>query len=332
MDHLRAITLFVQAAAAGSFQRVAVDEAISPQAVSKAVRQLETHLGVRLFHRTTRRSSLTTEGLAFLETVQPALESIQHAVGRARAQTESVEGALRITAAPSARRVITEPIAAFSTLYPAVTFDLVMDNAFTDIVAAQIDVGFRAGNPPAGQVVVRKLFAVQQMLCAAPAYLTGHGMPQSLDDLVRHRCTGFRLATTGRLVPWPMIVDGERRLLTLPATFCANDPDAELDAVLAGIGIGLIDSINGAAAVREGHLVPVLPALRGEELGFYVYYAQRSHRPRRVRAFVDFVVERLRASKTFEFDAVAPSRKGRSAKRQSTKKSGMKSLVPGTTE
>jgi DNA-binding transcriptional LysR family regulator len=120
--------------------------------------------------------------------------------------------------------------------------------------------------------------------------------------------------------------------LTLPAIFCANAADVEHDAVLAGIGIGLINSVNGAAAVRAGHLVPVLPALRGEEFGFYVYYAQRSHRPQRVRAFVDFVVERLRASKTFEFDPVAPARTRRPAKRQSTKKSGMKFLVPGTTE
>ena len=306
MDTLRAITLFADAAAAGSFQRVAVEQAISPQAVSKAIGQLERHLGVRLFHRTTRRSSLTADGLAFLEAVNPGLVAIAAAVGGACAATESIDGPIRITAPRFARKVLVLPIAEFVEQHPGVRVELVMDDAFTDIVAAKIDIGLRVGTAPSGQVIARRLFQVQQRLCAAPAYLARYGTPASLAELARHRCTGFRLATTGRLVAWRLLVDDELRQLEMPAAFCSNDADTELDAVLAGAGIALIDSINGAAEVRAGRLVPVLPTLRGEEIGCQLYYAQRTHLPRRVRACIDHLVQRLQGSTDFVFDTDTP--------------------------
>jgi DNA-binding transcriptional LysR family regulator len=304
---LRAITLFVDAAAAGSFQRVALARAITPQAVSKAIRQLEQHLGVRLFHRTTRRSSLTTEGLAFLESVRPGLDAIDAAVGSARATTEAIEGPLRITAPRFARKALMSPLAEFSTLHPQVQFDVRIEDDYTDIVAAKIDVGFRGGSAPTGQVISRQLFSVEQRLCASPQYLSRHGRPASVAELARHHCTGYRLATTGRLAPWQLLVDGEMRRIDLPVVFCANDSELELDAVLAGVGIGLIDGLTGADEVRAGRLVPVLEAHPGPEVGFHLYFAQRRNLPRRVRAFIDFIVQRLQDSLLFRFDA-APAR------------------------
>jgi DNA-binding transcriptional LysR family regulator len=314
MDEFRAITIFVRAADAPSFNQAAVDLAISPQAVSKTIRQLEQQLGVRLFHRTTRQNSLTAEGLSFLESVRPGLDVIAGAMGRARAATEGVEGPLRITAASSARKVLTPLIAEFNALHPQVQLDVLMDDGFTDIVAQKIDVGFRSGLEPTGQVIARRLFAVQQMVCAAPAYLAQHGAPATLAELSRHRCTGFRHSQTGRLLPWELMVDGELRQFNLPASFCTNDPEAELDAVMAGLGLGLIDSINAAAPIRAGHLVPLLPAHRSENLGFYIYYAQRSNMPRRVRAFIDFAVQQLSGSKAFWLSATELERRPAAAK------------------
>lgn len=323
MDEMRAITLFVRAAGAGSFQRAAVDLAISPQAVGKAIRQLEGHLGVRLFHRTTRQNSLTTEGLAFLEAVRPGLEVIGAAVGRARAITEQVEGPLRVTAAHSARKVLAQPIAEFNARYPQVRFDLVMDNGFTDIVAEKIDVGFRAGPQPGGRLIARQLFAIQQILCAAPQYLATHGVPKSLAELTGHRCTGFRLRDSGRLLPWELVVDGELRRFDMPVSFCCNDPEAEVDAVVAGMGIGLLDSVNAAADIRAGRLVPLLPEHRSEHFGFHIFYAQRTNMPRRVRVFIDFMVERLRAgASAFRLDAAELQASWRRGARAATRKGG----------
>jgi DNA-binding transcriptional LysR family regulator len=316
MDGLRAITIFVRAAEAGSFQRVAVDMGLSPQAVSKAVSQLEAHLRVRLFHRTTRSNSLTAEGLLFLESVQPGLEATLAALARVRSMTDAIEGPIRITAAHAATKVLARPVAEFNAQHPGVQFEMLMSDAYTDIVAEKIDVGFRSGPAPSGQLIVRRLFPVQQIVCAAPAYLALHGAPHNLGELARHRCTVFRHVETGRLLPWELMVDGELRRIDMAPSYCTNDPQAELDAVLAGIGIGLIDSINATAELRAGRLVPLLAQHRSENLGFFVYYAQRTSMPRRVRAFIDFIVQRLQGSKEFLLDAneFAPRARRRSAR------------------
>lgn len=302
MDELKAITLFVRASDAGSFQRAASELGVSPQAVSKGVAQLERHLGVRLFHRTTRQNSLTAEGLAFLEQVRPGLSSLQSALAGTRQAKDEVAGPLRVTAAPSARKVLHRHLADFSQQHPAVQIDMLMSNPYTDLVAAQVDVGFRSGAAPSMQVVSRQLFVVQQIICAAPAYLQRHGRPRNLAELQGHRCTGFRSSETGRLLPWEVMVGGELQRLNIAPVFCADDPECELDAVLAGCGIGLIDSINAAAEIRLGRLVPLLPEHRSEHMGFHLYYPQRTHMPRRVRRFIDFMAERLRDSREFVLD------------------------------
>jgi DNA-binding transcriptional LysR family regulator len=315
LDELRAITLFVRAAEAGSFQRAAADLGISPQAVSKAIRQLETHLTVRLFHRTTRKNSLTAEGRGFLELVQPGLEAMRGAIARTRGSTDAVAGPVRVTAAPSARKVLNRPLADFCARHPGVRIDLRLSNEFTDLVADEIDVGFRSGLQPAGQVIARRLFGVQQVLCAAPGYLAQHGPLRRLADLGAHRCTGFRHSQTGRLLPWELMVDGELRRLDVAPAFCTNDPEAEVDAVVAGQGIGLLDSINAAEDLRAGRLVALLPQHRSEHLGFYIFYPHRDHLPRRVRAFIDFMAGELQDSQQFLLapGELAPRRRARGA-------------------
>lgn len=305
MNELKAIAVFAHAAEARSFNQVAVDLGVSPQAVSKMIRQLEQQLGVRLFHRTTRQCSLTVEGRRFLESVKPGLDAVAGAMANVRASTEAIDGPVRISAARSARKVLVPVLAEFNVLYPTVSFDLLLDDGFTDSVVEKIDVGFRSGLAPTGQLIVRRLFPIQQVVCASPDYLARHGEPACLADLQQHRCSGFRHRETGRLLPWELMVDGELRRFDIAASFFTNDPEAEVEAIVAGMGVGLLDSINAAADIRAGRLVPLLTEHRSDNLAFYIYYAQRTQMPRRVRVFVDFVMSRLSASKAFQFDTDA---------------------------
>jgi len=303
MNELKAIAVFAHAAEAGSFNQAAVAMGISPQAVSKMIRQLEQQLGVRLFHRTTRQSRLTVEGLRFLESVKPGLDAVAGAMAHVRASTEAIEGPIRISAARSARKVLVPVLAEFCAAYPEVSFDLLLEDGFTDNVAARIDVGFRSGLAPTGQLIVRRLFPIQQVVCASPGYLATHGAPKSVAELQHHRCSGFRHHESGRLLPWELLVDGELRRFTVAASFFTNDAEAEVEAIVSGMGIGLLDSINAAADIRSGRLVPLLTKHHSDNLGFYLYYAQRTQMPRRVRVFIDFVMSRLSGSKAFQFDA-----------------------------
>lgn len=300
MDELRAITIFVRAADLGSFNRVAIAQGMTPQAVSKAIRQLERHLGVRLFHRTTRKSSLTEDGRRFLETVKPSLEGMLGALSRARRAAEDDEGLIRITALRLiGRNVLLPLIEEFREHHPGIEIELLLDERITDLVAERIDIGFRGGAPPEGQLVARQLFALQLIPCAAPSYLARHGCPSTLDDLLRHRCTGFRLPTTGRLMPWEFRVGEEIVHRDIPAVFCTNDPQVEVEAVIAGFGIGLLDGINAAEHIRAGLLVPLLCEHASERMGIHIFYPQRADMPRRVRSFIDFTVGRLLNSTSF---------------------------------
>jgi DNA-binding transcriptional LysR family regulator len=300
VDELRAISTFIRAAELGSFNKVAEAQGTTPQAVSKTIRQFEQHLGVRLFHRTTRNSSLTEEGQRLLESIKPSLDGVVGALNRARSAAREDEGVIRVaTSGSMGRKMLMPLLAEFQQTYPLVQFDLLQEDGFADLVGDRIDVGFRGGNPPDAQVVSRRLFPVQQIVCATPAYLAKHGVPRTLDELRAHRCTGYRQPGSGRPMAWEFEIDGGTVFHHVQAVLLSNDPETEMHAVLAGMGIGQIDSINGAAAIRDGRLKPLLVDQVSERMGLYLYFAQRADMPGRVRRFIDFAVGRLRGSDLF---------------------------------
>lgn len=316
MDELRAIATFIRAAELGSFNRAARVQGTTAQAVSKSVRQLEEHLGVRLFHRTTRKSSLTQDGQRLLESVRDSVEGVTSALEGIRNAAREDEGLIRISAGgATGRKLILPLVAAFRARHPAITFDLVLEDGATDAVQARIDLGFKAGNAPTAQVVSRRLFPIQLIVCATPAYLDAHGTPATLADLERHGCIGYRQPGTGRAVPWEFVVKGETVYRTMNHVVCCSDPEAEMHATLAGLGIGQIDSINATEFIRRGALVPLLVRHTSERMGLHLYYAQRTDMPVRVRRFIDFAVEQLRGGAPFHVPMAELRALGRRAER-----------------
>lgn len=304
MDELRAISTFVRVAELGSFNKVAAAQGVSQQAVSKTIRQLEQHLGIVLFQRTTRSSKLTDAGAHLLAAVQPNLESLVDAIDEARHAGQQDAGLVRVTAAGAVGRQLLVPLlASFEQRYPGITVDLILSDSVTDLAAGRIDIGLRVGGAPAGQVIARRLFAVQQLSCAAPAYLRAHGLPTTIDALGGHRCTGYRQSGMGRALPWEFVVDKQTLFRQMPLVFCSSDPEAGMLAVAAGMGIGQIDSITAAAALRDGSLVPLLLEHTSARTALYLYYARRSELPARVRHLVDFLVAELRDSHVFHLSA-----------------------------
>jgi len=318
LDELRALSTFIRAAELGSFNRAAHAQGTTPQAVSKAIRQLETHLGVRLFHRTTRKSSLTEEGQRLLDSVGQSLSGLTSALARVKDAAREDAGTIRISAGGAvARKVLMPVLAEFHRAHPGITFDLVLEDRITDTVAERIDVGFKAGNAPTAQVVSRRLFPVQLVTCASPAYLAAHGVPGQISDLAHHRCVAYRQPGTGRPMPWEFLVKGETVFEAVPHVVCCSDPDAEMQAVLQGMGVGQIDSINATASLRAGELVPLLVSHTSDRMGLYLFYAQRTDMPGRVRHFIDFAVERLRGGPQFHVPVMQLRALGRKAPRKS---------------
>ncbi|BEU26606.1 LysR family transcriptional regulator [Paraburkholderia sp. 22B1P] len=300
MNEVRAISIFVRAAAFGSLRKAAVDQGISPQAASHAVMQLEKSLGVRLFHRTTRKLSLTEEGQRLLHSVEPALATLSSAIDDARRAKDEVAGPLRVSAPMALGRAVLWPsVLEFAALYPDVQLDVRFDDHFTDLVSDRADVGFRGGSPPSGGTIARRLLPIQLIVCASPAYIERHGQPSTVDALDAHRCTGYRRANTGKQAPWEFLIGNEIVYRDVAASLCANDIDAETDAVLAGLAIGQLGSFSAVSHIRSKRLVPLLAQHVTQRESIYIYYRHRTEQPLRVRTFIDFMIGRLADNKAY---------------------------------
>lgn len=304
INELRAIETFAKAAELGSLRKAAASQGVTPQAASLALGQLEQHLGVRLFHRTTRKLSLTEEGQRFLESARPGIDVLRRAVDGTRQHREEMAGPLRIAAPRSTMAELLWPVLEeFCRLHPAVEPEVLLDDRIADWVAERMDIGFRAGTPPEEGLVARRVLPLQLVVCAAPAYLERHGVPGSIAALAGHRLSAFRHSTTGKLMPWEFRVGDDIVTQAVAPAFSTNDVELEARAVLGGQVIGQLLGPTAAPLVRAGQLVPLLLEHTSDHLGLYVYYGSRSAQPARVRAFIDLAAERLRAAERFVLSA-----------------------------
>lgn len=294
INELRSLTTFIKAAELGSLRKAALELGISPQAASKALAQLELYLDARLFHRTTRVMSLTDAGQRLLEDVQPSLLGMQRALQNARTAKDEFAGPLRIagprtTFQPILWRLVEE----FCDLHPGIQPDVLLEDRVGNWVEDRVDVGFRLGPSPHEGVIARRLFPVQLIICASPAYLKQHGVPESLAALASHRCSAYRHPATGKVLPWHVKLGDQVVDQPVVPAICSNDEVFELQAVLAGKVLGQLAGVTAAPYIRDGRLVPLLTDHIPEYGNYSVYFGSRTSQPVRTRAFIDLAVQRL---------------------------------------
>ncbi|MGQ0651119.1 MAG: LysR family transcriptional regulator [Betaproteobacteria bacterium] len=322
-NEVRAIGVFAKAIELGSIRKAALAQGTTPQAASHTIAQLERHLGVRLLHRTTRSLAATEEGRHLLEQALPALAALQGALGQVKEARHEIAGPIRIAGPKSSfAPVLTPVLEEFCRKHPAVQPDVRLDDAIGDWVLDRVDVGFRIGvHHPASGLIARRLFPLQLIVCASPAYLDRHGVPATPADLSAHRCSVFRNPVTGQVAPWYFTVDGAVEERHLRPAMSTNDLELELQLVLAGQAIGQLTNISAASHIRAGRLVPLLLPSISAQYGVYIYYGSRSAQPRRVRAFIDLAVARLHEPPAHvlaakELEAAAQSRRRTQRKRR----------------
>jgi len=294
MELTRALTMFLAVANTMSFRKAAMDEGVSPQAVSKAVKHLEKNLGVKLLHRTTRHLSLTEEGERLFQNANPGMQMLSDALGELQENKRGMSGRIRL-AAPLAfgNRVLVPLIHEFQLSYPDVHFDLMLSDAFVDTISQRIDVGFRTGLSPERNVISRKLGDIVSVICAAPSYLEKYGIPSNMEEIQSHRCTGFLHPQTGKEMPWEIQVDGELTYVHVPAIARFNNIEAEIDAVKLGLAIGQLSEYLVKQELDTGALVRLIPEGTTARLGIYMYYTERTKIPFRVRQFIDYCHSRF---------------------------------------
>jgi DNA-binding transcriptional LysR family regulator len=293
INEMRSIATFAKTAELGSLRKAAEAQGISPQAASQALVQLERHVGVRLFHRTTRSMSLTDEGKQFLDSVRPALLGMQRALAMTRQSKDRIAGPLRIVGPSSTFQPVLWPLLdEFCRLYPAVQPDVQLSDRIGNWVEDRVDVGFRVGASAAEGVIARRLIKLQLIICASPAYLQAYGAPDRLEDLASHRLSAFRHRGTGQILPWHIKVGDDVTGYDPVPALCTNQEDLEMQAVLAGHVIGQLSAVTAADHIRSGRLVPLLLQHMSDHIGLYVYHGSRAA-PARVRAFIDLAVRQV---------------------------------------
>ncbi|WP_175625513.1 MULTISPECIES: LysR family transcriptional regulator [Oxalobacteraceae] len=295
---LGSIELFCLAAELGSFTQAANTAGVTPAAVSRSVSRLEARLGVRLFVRTTRQIRLTDGGRTYFEQCREALAQLVDAERQVTGGQLKPAGLLRISVpTPYGHYRLLPLLPEFRQRYPDVQVEVHISNRNIDFADEGYDLAVRGRAPTDSNLIARKLEDAELVLVAAPSYLKRAGKLKSLEDLQQHECIQFELPSTGRRIPWLFHPHGKSKgkaedVVTNGTYSCSGDVLGIV--TLARNGAGLVQTYRYIVEqdLRDGSLLELLPQFGGTSRPFILLYPHARHLSSRVRAFVDFLVEK----------------------------------------
>ena len=292
MDGIGVVPVFVAVAENRGFAAAARCLGVSKSAVSKRIALLEERLGVRLFHRSTRKVSLTEAGEHYLAHAVRALGAAREAEDAVLALQGAPKGRLRINAPMSFGRLHVAPlIPEFLETHPGIEIDMVMDDRVVDLVAEGFDVAIRGGTLDDSSLIARKIAPLHNVLLAAPSYISRHGQPDVPDDLLNHNCLHYAYSQDAR--EWVLLSKDDEIRIRTSGTYRVNNGEALKEAILRGTGIARLQTFVAGPDIAAGRLVQILPNHRMPAQTLYAVFPERRHLPVKVRAFVDFLVERI---------------------------------------
>jgi DNA-binding transcriptional LysR family regulator len=292
MGQLEQMQNFIRVVEAGSISRAAEQLGVAKSGVSRRLVELESRLGVRLMNRTTRRSSLTEVGQAFYQGAVKLLGDVSE-LNAAAADTEaSLEGTLRLAFPLSFGLCHLSPaIDEFLCAHPGLNVNIDFSDRHIDLVEQGVDLAIRIADMSDSTLQARRICPIRLLLCASPAYLEQHGVPEAPEDLKAHRILHYDIGGGSVL----RLLDGqggEHTVQTRPR-IVANNGDFLRDMAMAGHGIILTPSFIAWQAIAAGDLVSAMPAYCPQSLSAYAVYPQTRYLSRRARLFIDFLVERF---------------------------------------
>ncbi|RWE87286.1 LysR family transcriptional regulator [Mesorhizobium sp.] len=293
MDRLEAMSLFVAAVEAGSLSAAGRRFGIPLATVSRKVSDLERHLKTRLLNRSTRQLTLTDAGHAYLAACRRILDEVGEAERAAAGEYSAATGELIITAPIVFGRLHVLPVVTgFLAAYPDVTIRLMLADRITQLSEEHIDLAVRIGELPDSSLVATRIGSIRRVVCASPAYLAQHGMPETPRDLAAHNCITFEGLTAP--AAWTFATGKTELAVPIRSRLRVNTAEAAVDAAIAGVGLTRVLSYQITAAVRAGTLCTVLEAFEPQPWPVSLVHAGQGLLPVKLRAFVDFAAPRLK--------------------------------------
>lgn len=291
-EDLSDLTIFLAVAEQKSFTRAAAILNISQSSLSQTVRRLEARLGLRLLNRTTRSVAPTEAGQKLLDTLAPALASIDEKLSALNQLRERPAGTVRISASLHAGRTILWP--AFAALlpdYPELKIEISIDSGLTDIVAERFDAGVRLGESiDKDMIAVRISPDLRMLVVGAPSYFQSRSIPKTPHDLTQHPCINIRMPSAGGLYVWEFARNGRALNVRVDGPLVFNDMSMVLTAASEGFGLACVMEDQAAELIAQGKLVQVLDDWSPYFPGYHLYYPSR----RQVSSAFALVVNKLR--------------------------------------
>lgn len=286
-DDVLSLVYFARVVELKSFTAAAQKLGVSKSVVSARLSSLEERLGSRLLQRTTRKLSLTADGLALYERAARIANEADAATERAAALSSTPRGALRVNAPVHlAQLYLAQPIAAFLARYPEVRVELLVSDRFVDLVEESVDVALRvSARLRDSSLVGRKLAEARTVVCAAPAYLKARGTPATPADLLDHDCLRYSLIKAAD--EWRFRQGGKSLSVPVASRFEAASGSVLREAALAGMGIAVLPSFAVADDLASGRLQQVLAEFSFVRIAIHALYSSARVLPANVRAFVE---------------------------------------------
>jgi LysR family transcriptional regulator, regulator for bpeEF and oprC len=292
MDRLLALQTFARVVELGGFTKAGDSLQLPKTTVSDLVQNLETHLGVRLLQRTTRRVTVTPEGAAFYERCTRILTDLEEAEASVMQARFAPKGRLRVDVPGALGRLFIIPqLPQFLARYPDLRLELGMGLRPVHLLEEGIDCVVRIGAQADSSLVARRIGTLSFICCASPDYLQEHGVPRTPEDLSAHRCVNLMSNRTGRVLDWEFVQDGRKVQLTLDGVLAVNDSDAYVVAGVMSLGIVKVADYLARPYLESGQLTQVLTDWTAEQFAIAVMYPQSRHLSAKVRIFVDWVSE-----------------------------------------
>lgn len=290
MDRFDSLQLFARIVELGSFTKAAGALDIPRATATLAIKTLEERLGVRLLERTTRRVQPTLDGRDFYQRCLHLIAELEEAEASLRHGAVNPRGTLRLGLhGTHATRIVLPRIDDFHQRYPDIELRIHSGDRLVDLVAEGIDCVIRSGTPRDSSLVARRLALIPEVVCASPAYLQQHGIPEHPDALVRHHAVGFFSTNHDLSYPFELTVGGEVRRYPLDSWLSVNDAENYVASALHGGGLIQLPRFHVEEELRDGRLVEVLAQWPCPDLPISALYPQHRQLPSRVRVFVDWV-------------------------------------------
>jgi len=293
MDKLRSIQVFIKVADNRGFAAAARSLNMSPPAVTRAVAMLEEDLGTPLFVRTTRSVRLTESGQRFLQDARRILLDLEEAQDAATGSHAAPRGELHVTAPVLFGRMYVTPLLGdFLNLHPQLSARTLFVDRTVNLMDEGLDVAIRIGNLPDSSLVAVRCGTVRQVVVASPDYITRHGLPAVPEGLSGHQIIQATAATPGS--DWKFQHNGKPISVRLEPRVRMNTNDAAIELAVRGGGVARLISYQVAPFLADGRLQVVLDAFEMPPQPVHVVHQEGRLVSAKVRAFVDFMAQRLR--------------------------------------